>query len=245
MKVTVLGPWGAFPKAGEATAGYLLETGGGKRYLIDCGSGVLSALQRIIPLHALDGAFVSHRHYDHTADLGCLQYGCLIESDLALRQGNLPIYFAGESEAEIAYKSMKGSVIYPVGAGRKLKLDDLTVTFFKTYHGVYCLGMAFEAGGRKLVYTADTTFDERLIPHCADADVLIAETSFYADMEASEYGHMNAAEVATLAKEAGARKLVLTHLPHFGELPKLAEEAAAGFEGEIVLATCGLDISLG
>lgn len=243
MKVTVLGPWGAFPKAGEATAGYLLETGG-KRYLIDCGSGVLSALQRLTPLHALDGAFISHRHYDHTADLGCLQYGCLIESDLALREGNLPIYFAGESEAEIAYKSMKGSVIYPVGAGRKLKLDGLTVTFFKTYHGVYCLGMVFEAGGRKLVYTADTTFDERLIPHCADADVLIAETSFYAGMEAAKYGHMNAAEVGRLAKEAGARRLVLTHLPHFGELAKLAEGAAAVFDGAIITASCGLALEV-
>lgn len=41
MKVTVIGCWGGYPAAKEASSGYLLEHDGYK-ILMDCGSGVLS-----------------------------------------------------------------------------------------------------------------------------------------------------------------------------------------------------------
>lgn len=240
MQVTVLGPWGAYPKAGEATAGYWLSIGG-RNLLIDCGSGVLAQLQRYCPLHRLDAAVISHRHYDHVADLGCLQYACLIDTDLAQRSESLPIFIAGEREEDLGYKAMKGSDLHRISDGQTLHVCGVDITFFQTFHGAYCLGMVIQAGGRKLVYTADTYYDESLIAHCEGADVLIAETSFYADMpNAKQYGHMNAAEVGRLAKEAGAAKLVLTHLPHFGERSRLAAQAGQIFGGAIETASCGL-----
>ena len=45
MKMTVVGFWGGFPEAGEATSGYLFEHDG-FRLLVDCGSGVLAQLQK-------------------------------------------------------------------------------------------------------------------------------------------------------------------------------------------------------
>src|SRR5665647_1601729 len=104
MKVTVLGPWGAYPKAGEATAGYLIEYED-EKILIDCGSGVLAQLQKQLKLSELTAVIISHTHFDHIADLGCLQYACLIDMDWRLRLNNLPIYMARESN-EGKYKAM-------------------------------------------------------------------------------------------------------------------------------------------
>ncbi|UVI31675.1 MBL fold metallo-hydrolase [Paenibacillus spongiae] len=244
MRITVLGPWGAYPKAGDATAGYLIEYDN-RSMLVDCGSGVLAQLQKYKPVYALNSVLISHRHYDHVADLGCLQYACLIDADLDHRREALPIYIAEEPERELQFKPMKGSGIERIYAGGRLTEGELEVSFFKTFHEAYCVGMSFSYKGKKAVYTADTYYDDSLIMHCADADVLIAETSFYADMkDARNYGHMNAAEVGRLAKEAGVRKVVLTHLPHFGSVPQLASEVADVYDGEIVTAYSGLNLDV-
>ena len=72
MKLTVLGPCGGFPAAGEATSGYLLELDG-RHILIDCGSGVLSNLFRFISLDQLDAVILTHLHTDHICDIPMLK----------------------------------------------------------------------------------------------------------------------------------------------------------------------------
>jgi len=245
MKITIIGPWGAYPRAGEATAGYLLEHGD-SRVLLDCGSGVLAGLQQRLSLSELTHVIVTHAHYDHIADLGCLQYACLIDKDLERRHADLPIYMACEpgQVEELGHKAMPGSTVVPVAEGETLELGGLVLSFRRTFHGVYCLAVKVDCGGKTLVFTADTYLDEALIPFCAGADVLLAETSFYADQDARRYGHMNSREAGELAARAGVGKLVLTHLPHFGEVARLAEEAAAVFGGDIVLAACGMGLEL-
>lgn len=78
MKVTVIGYWGGFPAANEATSGYLFEHEG-FRMLVDCGSGVLAKLQNYVSVEKLDAVVVSHYHHDHVADIGPLQYARLIK----------------------------------------------------------------------------------------------------------------------------------------------------------------------
>lgn len=243
MKITVLGPWGAYPKAGEATAGYLLEHGGFK-YLIDCGSGVLSQLQKNVPLYDLNAVLISHDHYDHVADLGCLQYAALVDTDLGKRKEELPIYLAGGMSRH-TFRSMKGSVVYPIVEESVVHLNGgIKVTFFETFHEYCTLAMRFELDGKSIVYTADTFYDERLTPICKDADLLIAETSFYAEFEAKKYGHMNTLDVGKLATEASVKRLVLTHLPHFGNIEKLVEEVSGIYKEEVILAKMGLSLEV-
>ncbi|MNI02390.1 ribonuclease Z [compost metagenome] len=244
MKITILGPWGAYPKAGEATAGYLLEHEG-EKILIDCGSGVLSRLQFYIDLHELTAVYITHTHYDHIADLGCLQYACLIDTDLNRRTKPLPIYLAAEDRDVIhAYRSMSGSEIISFCEPDTFDIHGLKLSFIKTYHGVFCLAIKAEAGGKTVVYTADTCYDHSFVPFCYEADLLIAETSFYAEFNARNYGHMNAQEVGILGRTANVKKLALTHLPHFGELETLVDEAKAEYEGDVILCHSGLVFSL-
>jgi ribonuclease Z len=59
--------------------------------------------------------------------------------------------------------------------------------------------------------------DTRRCPGAAalarDADLLVCESTFVSGEEdlAERHGHLTAAQAATLARDAGARRLVLTH----------------------------------
>jgi ribonuclease BN (tRNA processing enzyme) len=243
MEITILGQWGAYPKAGEATAGYLIEHNK-EKILIDCGSGVLAQLQRYINLKELTAVIISHTHHDHVADLGCLQYACLIDTDLGMRTKVLPIYISDESNGN-KYKAMMGTEIHSISTGELLNIDELSFTFFKTFHEAFCLAMKIQIHDKSMIYTADTYYHESLIPFCWDADLLIAETSFYKEIrDAKKYGHMNSSEVGTLANEANVGKVILTHLPHFGDVDKLAAEVSEFYQESVVLAHCGMKIKL-
>jgi ribonuclease BN (tRNA processing enzyme) len=242
MEITILGRWGAYPEAGEATAGYLIEHKD-EKILIDCGSGVLAQLQNYIKLSDLTYVIISHTHHDHVADLGCLQYACLIDMDLGKRSEVLPIYIADESNLN-KFKAMMGTDIRRISNKESLNIDDLSFTFLKTFHEAYCLAMKIQIHDRTMIYTADTFFDGSLIDFCMNADILIAETSFYKDTDAKKYGHMNSTDVGTLADKANAQKVILTHLPHFGELERLVSEVGEIYQGSIELATSGLKIKL-
>jgi ribonuclease BN (tRNA processing enzyme) len=243
MQITVLGQWGAYPKAGEATAGYLIEHND-EKILMDCGSGVLAQLQRYINLSELTAVIISHTHHDHVADLGCLQYACLIDMDLGIRPEVLPIYISNESNVN-KYRAMIGTDIKNISTEESLIIDDLSFTFFKTFHEAYCLAMKIQIQDKTMIYTADTFFDESLIHFCLNADVLIAEASFYKEFsDAKKYGHMNSIEVGALAHKANAGKVILTHLPHFGEVGRLVSEVREIYQGSIELASCGMKIKL-
>lgn len=55
---------------------------------------------------------------------------------------------------------------------------------------------------------------------------------------------MNSHDAGTLAKLTDVKNLILTHLPHYGEIERLKEEAAEIFPGSISLASEGLTITL-
>lgn len=74
--------------------------------------------------------------------------------------------------------------------------------------------MGIPRPGRTIVYTGDTRPCEAILEASRDADLLIHDGSFADEMAdwAEESMHSTAGEVAALAKGAGVRKLVLTHI---------------------------------
>ena len=67
---------------------------------------------------------------------------------------------------------------------------------------------------------------------------------FYGNQDGKGAGHMNSYDNWKLAKNAGVKHLVLTHLPHYGELDQLVSEASSEFEGRVSLAKEGLELTL-
>ena len=101
--------------------------------------------------------------------------------------------------------------------------------------------------GRKLVYTGDTRPHLSVIEASRGADLLVHEATFGGDeMErAQETGHSTAAEAARVALEAGARRLVLTHISsrYSRDAAELLAEARSVFP-ETVIARDGMTVDV-
>lgn len=235
MKITVLGRWGAYPEAGEATSGYLLQTDK-HNILLDCGSGVLANLLKHIRPEELDAVFVSHYHHDHSADLGCLLYASKFAVNFQKRLDPLCVYAnkKGPRFSELSFKEYTvGKEINPETV---VDLNGLTVKFFQTVHEEYNLAMRLEYKGKVLVYTGDLGPATPITDFCKGADLLICETSLFAHEGGLFPGHMTTRETAQLAHNAGVKSLLLTHFPHVGEIHKMELEAGEYFKGTIRLA---------
>lgn len=244
MKLTVIGFWGGYPKINEASTGYLLEHDG-YQLLLDCGSGVLSKMQNFIEPEDLDAVLISHYHADHIADIGVLQHARIIKGFLGEKPETLPIYGHTLDEYEFAKLTHKGiteGVAYD--PQKTLKVGPFAVQFLRTNHPVPCFAMRIEVGGKALVYTADTSFKDEFISFSTDADLLLAECNFFSHQDGRNAGHMNSTDVGKLAKEAGVKQVILTHLPQYGELSKLVQEAGEIYNGPIALAEYGKVVTL-
>lgn len=92
--------------------------------------------------------------------------------------------------------------------------------------------------GRKVVYTGDTRPTERTVEVARGADILIHDAAFREELKdwAIESGHSTAKEAAEVAKQAGVKKLILTHIStrYSKDVSPLLEEAKEVFENTTV-----------
>jgi ribonuclease BN (tRNA processing enzyme) len=244
MKLTIIGFWGGYPNKNGASSGYILEHEG-FNLLIDCGSGILAKIQNIIQPEELDAVLISHYHTDHIADIGVLQHARLIQGFLGKSFPALPIYGHSFDKAEFAkltYKEITKGIAY--SPDDVLTVGPFQVSFLKTDHPVPCFAMRIEANGKSMVYTADSSFKEEFIEFSKGADLLLCECNFYKHQNGKSAGHMNSVDAGRLAASAGVKQLILTHLPHYGDLSKLISEASTEYTGIIKLAEEFQTISL-
>jgi ribonuclease Z len=95
--------------------------------------------------------------------------------------------------------------------------------------------------GQRFAFIMDTRLCDAVFALADRADMLVCEATF-ANAEAGlarEYGHLTAGQAGQIAAQSGTRLLVLSHFSQryeSGDGKRLADEAAAEFGGEIVLA---------
>jgi ribonuclease BN (tRNA processing enzyme) len=244
MKLTIIGFWGGYPNKNGASSGYILEHEG-FNLLIDCGSGILAKMQNIIQPEELDAVLISHYHTDHIADIGVLQHARLIQGFLGKSFPTLPIYGHSLDKAEFAkltYKEITKGIAY--SPNDVLTVGPFQVSFLITNHPVPCYAMRIDANGKSMVYTGDSSFKEEFIEFSKGADLLLCECNFYQNQNGKSAGHMNSVDAGRLAARAGVKQLILTHLPHYGDLSKLISEASTEYTGIIKLAEEFQTISL-
>jgi ribonuclease Z len=77
--------------------------------------------------------------------------------------------------------------------------------------------------GKKITYIADTAACENAAKLAKEADVMISESAYAANLQekADEYKHLTAKDAAMLASQADVKKLILTH---FSQRYKTVEE---------------------
>ena len=220
MRLTVLGRSPARPNPGEACAGYVIE-GGGSRLLFDIGPGVVAQLLRRHHPDELDAVIISHMHADHMLDLVTLRYVYpwrRLSADERLRVVlppgsadqllDLAKGVGGAKHFEDAFQLSEHDSTTP------FRFGSLTVTPRETQHYIPCWGFRVEADGRRLAYTADTAPCSGLTDLADDADLLLSEATLRSldeDAQPPEpRGHLTPAEAGAVARDGGARRLVLT-----------------------------------
>ncbi|AXF56888.1 MBL fold metallo-hydrolase [Salicibibacter kimchii] len=236
MKITPLGIWGAYPPANGATSAFLIEEEG-FRCLVDCGSGVLSNLQTHISLHELDALVITHYHPDHIADVGVLQHGVMIETLLNKRSRPLQVYAHANDEdhfSKLQDKYMNATAVSP---RQTETIGPWHVDFCETDHPVYCLALKFtNKHNASVTFTADTAWTPELLPFIKGSELLISEASTYHHMIDQIPGHLSGRQAGQLAAETDVERLLLTHLPNYGNPNDLVAEAEDVFSGEVALA---------
>ncbi|MFP3895564.1 MAG: ribonuclease Z [Anaerolineales bacterium] len=93
-----------------------------------------------------------------------------------------------------------------------------------------------EVRGTKMVHVGDTARTDNLLDVCHKADALVIESTYLArDRELAErFGHLTAAQAATLARDAQVRYLFLVHISRRYSEYQIAREAQAIFPRTIV-----------
>jgi ribonuclease Z len=91
--------------------------------------------------------------------------------------------------------------------------------------------------GRKIVYTGDTLPTSALVEFARGADLLIHDATAESSLEekANRYGHSTARQAGLVAKDAGVRTLVLTHVsPRYEEAEPILSDGKAVFESTVL-----------
>ncbi len=124
----------------------------------------------------------------------------------------------------------------PVGPIRRQLVNGETVTLpdGRTIHPDEVLGP--DRPGISLALLGDAAQVTDLVEAVRGVDLLVSEATYLkSDLElARRFGHLTAAQAAWLAREAGARALVLTHLSQRYRVRDILEETEPLFPGTFV-----------
>ncbi|XKH49720.1 MBL fold metallo-hydrolase [Chryseomicrobium palamuruense] len=236
MKITTIGMWGGYPEKGEATSSFLVEQDGFS-LIVDCGSAVLSTLLTMKDVHELDAFLISHYHPDHIADVGVLQHAAMIHKQLGNLHHPIPIYAHAQDSLEFSKLSYKGVTTgMELEAYASYSIGPFKVSTCPTVHPVYCLAFRIEVAGKAVVFTADTEWTDALVTFSQGANVLVSESNVYPQYAGKIQGHLTGQQAGLLAAQSGVERLVLTHLPQYGDREILVTEAKKEFSGPVELA---------
>jgi ribonuclease BN (tRNA processing enzyme) len=246
MRLTVLGGCGAFPAAGQACSGYLVEYDG-FRLLMDPGYATVPRLLESTEAGRIDAVFVTHGHPDHCADLNPLLRARVMSGD---PPAALPLYAPpGALAAVLALdgpRAMAGAYeLHEFDPGSTLDIGPFRAETRLLPHWLPNAGIRLAAGGRVLAYTGDTGPDPGVVELGRDADVLLAEATHLDDIPESVRQYLSTARQAgQQAADAGARRLLLTHLWP-GTDPAVSRAAAGqAYDGPLGVAAAGLVVDL-
>jgi ribonuclease BN (tRNA processing enzyme) len=260
LTLTVLGAGPAAPNVGGACSGYVVRDER-DAVLMDCGSGVAGRIGQHIAPQRLSGVTISHLHPDHYFDLVPLYYILRFGDPRPVKR--IPLFVPPGGQA---FFRRFGELIsdkpemledifevceYPSGDPRGVQAGGLHFSFHPVQHYVPSHATRVQAeGGATLVFSSDVGPCAGLIEAARGAEVLLCECALvdpaHDEPHPERRGHMSAAEAGAAAREAGVRRLILTHYragPEYDDRHRRAAEQAFG--GRVELAREGRTYTVG
>jgi ribonuclease BN (tRNA processing enzyme) len=230
VKVTVLGKYSPYPPAGGAGPGYWVEAEGpdsGTGVLLECGPGVLDRFQKHVgPLSKIHTVILSHLHFDHISDVMVLRYAAAADSRYRELPHHVRIYAPPQPETEFSFLTYKeatsGNALY---SGMSLQVGPFKITFHQGIHGIPSFAVRVEGPEGVLAYSGDTCPCDALLEAAKDADLFLCEASgIEADADYVAPGHLTARQAGEIASQAGAKRLLLTHIWPLYDQDELLQE---------------------
>ncbi len=248
MRLTIVGCSGSYPGPDSPASCYLLEAdheGRTWRVLLDLGSGALGALHRYADPLAIDAVFLSHLHADHCLDL--CGYYVMRRYHPTGPQPRIPVWGPPDTADRMAR-----AYDLPSDPGMReefdfrrydgvVELGPFRVEAIQVVHPVPAYGLRVSADGVTLGYSGDTGPCAGLDEVARDVDLLLAEASFRAARADNnpEKLHLTGVDCGEAAARAGARRLMITHVPPWHDRDEAAADARTVYEGPVELALAG------
>ncbi|MEU1667110.1 MBL fold metallo-hydrolase [Streptomyces sparsogenes] len=246
MRLTVLGGCGAWPTADQACSGYLVEYAG-FRLLVDPGYATLPRLLDHCTVDAIDGVLISHGHPDHCADLNPLLRARGL-SDAP--PPALPVYAPhGAVDAVLALDKptmlAQAYSLHEFRPGEQFDIGPFATATWLLPHFVPNAGIRLSTPEAVLAYTGDTGPSPDIVRLAHDADLLLAEATYVHQVPAPDAPYLLTARLAgQYAAQAGAARLMLTHLWPGTDTTTARETAAEAFDGPVTVAVPNLITSV-
>lgn len=139
----------------------------------------------------------------------------------------------------------------------KFELDGVKITSIPVPHTVPTYAYRFDANGKSVVVSGDLTYSDEFAKFAKNADILVIDGMLASDFSfvpeqarenlktGLEQSHATLEDLAKMAAESKAKKLVLTHIG-LGkvDIPSISKVfSESGFKGEIIAAEDGLVIN--
>lgn len=209
MKIIFLGTNGWYDTETGNTISTLIDSKDGY-IILDAGNGIYKATKYIKedkPVYL----FLSHFHIDHIEGLHTLVLFKF--KDLKIigqpgTKGTLKEFLAPKYSVPLEKLPYKTEVI-EVAEGEHNK--PFKFKCLKLKHVSSCFGFRFEIEDKIISYCTDTGHCKEAVDLSRDADLAILECAFESGQEDPNWPHLNPEIAAKMAKEAGAKKLALTH----------------------------------
>ncbi|MFB6178855.1 MAG: MBL fold metallo-hydrolase [Halorientalis sp.] len=259
MRLTFLGTGSAMPTGDRAQTGLLVQDGD-DRLLVDCGSGVLDALQRTgVGYEGVDTVLLTHHHLDHISDLMVLLKARWLAGEESMTIAGPPGTPELVSDLLDVHEYMQDRIdldLRTVDPDEKFDLATFSVEAMETRHSMQCFAYrlapsagtdaADERDPPTIGYTGDTEAFTALVEFFDGVAVLAHDCSFPDEVDVSN--HPTPAAIGTALAEADASigRVYLTHLyPHTeGHHENMLDSIADRYDGDVRFAHDGLSLTV-
>ena len=239
VKLTVIGCSPAWPNAGGAQSGYLVEGKG--RLLLDCGGGVLERLRTREGWPRVDAVAITHFHLDHWGDLVPWIFGASFgpgrsrpRPHLWLPPGGAGTLRSFGQRLGFAERLEQVFELYEYEAGVAFGVAGFDVTpFLLSHYDELTFGFRVADGRSTLAYSGDSAPNPNLAELARDADLFLCEATLAAAEPGEDRGHLSAEEAIDAFRASGARRLLVIHRPDELPLDIGVERAHDGLEVEL------------
>ncbi len=215
--------------------------------LVDSASGTLRQLVKAgIPYESLDYLLYTHVHPDHVGEF--IPYVFATKYAPGFNR-TTPVTVLAAKGFKAFYQHLKDAYGHwaeadpgmlnieeiPVEMQTALQLPPLIVRTTPTRHTPMSLAYRIECpDGKAVVFSGDTEFSPELIELAKDADLMVCECA--APEGHRIPGHLIPSEAGKIAKEAGVKRLILTHFYPNCDQHDLLTPCKKEYSGPVVLA---------